>query len=145
MKIFHSFHNFTHLCIPVLYIFRHLINFKFELISKSNQVWLIFDEWVDLFSSIRLFSFCHPIGSLWPIPVPFPFDRFETMENMYDRLRMNNIFLKYQLYVSIESRGRATSDIFVKEPEGSWEKILKYVNCTYGIIPGPSQKNKFMI
>ena len=37
------------------------------------------------------------------------------------------------------------SHIFLKEPEGSSEKILKYVNCTYGRIFVPSQKNKFMI
>ena len=32
------------------------------------------------------------------------------------------------------------SPIFVKEPEGSSEKILKYVKCTYGRIFVPSQK-----
>ena len=37
------------------------------------------------------------------------------------------------------------SHIFVKEPEGSSEKILKYVNCTYGRIFVPSQKQNFMI
>ena len=43
-------------------------------------------------------------------------------------------------YVALESRGRVTSHIFVKEPEGSSKKILKYVNCTYGRIFVPSQK-----
>ena len=37
------------------------------------------------------------------------------------------------------------SHIFVKEPEGSSEKTLKYTKCTYGRIFIPSQKNKFMI
>ena len=37
------------------------------------------------------------------------------------------------------------SHIFVKEPEGSSEKILKYAKCTYGGIFVPSQKNKFTI
>ena len=37
------------------------------------------------------------------------------------------------------------SDIFVKETEGSSEKILKYVKCTYGRIFVPSEKNKFTI
>ena len=32
------------------------------------------------------------------------------------------------------------SHIFVKEPEGSSKKILKYVNCTYGRIFVPSKK-----
>ena len=32
------------------------------------------------------------------------------------------------------------SHIFVKETEGSSEKISKYVNCTYGRIFVPSQK-----
>ena len=37
----------------------------------------------------------------------------------------------------LESRGSATSHIS--------QKILKYVNCTYESIAGPSQKNNFMI
>ena len=37
------------------------------------------------------------------------------------------------------------SHIFVKKPEGSSEKILQYVKCTYGRIFVPSQTNKFMI
>ena len=32
------------------------------------------------------------------------------------------------------------SPIFVKEPEGSSEKILKYVKCTYITISAPNQK-----
>ena len=55
------------------------------------------------------------------------------------------IFFKVLGLVTLKSCGRVTSHIFVKEPEGSWEKIFKYVNCTYGRIPGPSQKNNFMI
>ena len=47
--------------------------------------------------------------------------------------------------MTIKNRGRVISHIFVKQTEGSSEKILKYVNCTYGSIPRPSQKNKFMI
>ena len=37
------------------------------------------------------------------------------------------------------------SHIFVKEPEGSSEKTLTYVKCTYERIFVPSQKNKFII
>ena len=48
-------------------------------------------------------------------------------------------------YVTLKSRGRVTSHIFVKEPKGSSEKILKFVNCTYIRIFVPSQKNNFMI
>ena len=47
--------------------------------------------------------------------------------------------------VIIESRGRVTSHMFVKEPEGSLEKKLKYVNCSYGRIFIPNQKQNFMI
>ena len=43
-------------------------------------------------------------------------------------------------YVTLKSHGRVTSHIFVKEPEGSSEKKLKYANCTYGRIFVPSQK-----
>ena len=42
--------------------------------------------------------------------------------------------------MTIENHGRVTSHIFVKEPEGSSEKILKYVNYRYGRIFVPSQK-----
>ena len=49
------------------------------------------------------------------------------------------------VYVTLKSRRRVTSHIFVKEPEGSSEKILKYVNCTYGRVFVPSQKHNFMI
>ena len=42
--------------------------------------------------------------------------------------------------MTLRSRERVISPIFGKEPEGSWETILKYVNFTYGRIPGPSQK-----
>ena len=57
---------------------------------------------------------------------------------------MYNIFKVLGLR-TVKSHGRVTSYIFVKEREGSSEKILKYVNCTYGSIPGSSKKNKFMI
>ena len=40
-------------------------------------------------------------------------------------------------FVTLKSHGGVTSRIFEKEPEESWEKILKYANCTYRIIPGP--------
>ena len=43
-------------------------------------------------------------------------------------------------YVTLEKNGRVISHIFVKEPEGSSGKILKYVKCTYGRIVVPSQK-----
>ena len=33
--------------------------------------------------------------------------------------------------VTRKSFGRVTSYIFMKEPIGASEKILKYVNCTY--------------
>ena len=36
------------------------------------------------------------------------------------------------------------SHIFVKEPEGSWETILKYVNCTYGRIFVPMRQKKII-
>ena len=43
-------------------------------------------------------------------------------------------------YVALKGHGRVTSHISVKEPEGSSEKILKYVKCTYGRIFVPSKK-----
>ena len=48
-------------------------------------------------------------------------------------------------FVTLESYGKVTSRIFVKESEGSSEKILKYVKCTYGRISVPRPKNKFTI
>ena len=56
---------------------------------------------------------------------------------------MYNIFLNTKVYARIFTEER--SRIFVKEPEGSSEKTLKYVKCTYVRIFVPSQKNKFMI
>ena len=46
-------------------------------------------------------------------------------------------------FATLESYGKVTSRIFVKESEGSSEKILKYANCTYGRIFVPSQKEIF--
>ena len=43
-------------------------------------------------------------------------------------------------YITLKSCGRVTSDIFVKESEGSSEKILKYVECKYLSIFFLSQK-----
>ena len=42
--------------------------------------------------------------------------------------------------VTLKSRRSVASHIFVKEPEGSSEKILKYVKCTHLRIIVPSQK-----
>ena len=48
--------------------------------------------------------------------------------------------------VTLKSHGcEMTSHIFVKEPEGTSKKILKYVNCTYGRIFVTSQEKKLMI
>ena len=40
-------------------------------------------------------------------------------------------------FMHVKTHGRVTSHIFVKEPEGSSEKILKYLNYTYVRISGP--------
>ena len=61
---------------------------------------------------------------------------------------MYNIFLDTKVYARTNMEKIFTeerSHIFVKEPEGSSEKILKYVKCTYGRIFVQSQKNKFTI
>ena len=42
--------------------------------------------------------------------------------------------------MTLKSHGRVTSHIFMKEPEGSSEKILKYTKCTHLRISIPSQK-----
>ena len=55
------------------------------------------------------------------------------------------IFFKVPGLRTVKSHGRVTLHIFVKEREGSSEKISKYVNCTYGRIFVPSQKQNFMI
>ena len=39
-------------------------------------------------------------------------------------------------FMHVKTHGRVTSHIFVKEPEGSLEKILTYLNCTYVRISG---------
>ena len=46
--------------------------------------------------------------------------------------------------MTLKSRDRVTSHIFVKEQEGSSQKILKYVNCTY-IRIFESSKGKMII
>ena len=66
------------------------------------------------------------------------------MAKLYPRLRMYNIFKVLGLR-TVKSHGRVTSYIFVKEREGSSEKIFKYLNCTYERIFVPSQKQNFMI
>ena len=47
--------------------------------------------------------------------------------------------------VTLNSRGRVVSHIFVKEPEESLEKILKYVKYIYILISVPNQKHNFII
>ena len=44
---------------------------------------------------------------------------------------------------TLKSSGRVTLHIFVKEPEGSSEKILKYVKYTYIRISVSSQNKWF--
>ena len=56
-----------------------------------------------------------------------------------------SIFFKVPGLRTIKSHGKVALHIFVKEREGSSEKISKYVNCTYGRIFVPSQKQNFMI
>ena len=46
--------------------------------------------------------------------------------------------------VTLKSFGRVTSYIFMKEPIGSSEKILKYVNCTYTSIFVPIEEKMIM-
>ena len=45
--------------------------------------------------------------------------------------------------VTLKSRGRVASHMFVKEPEGSSEKILKYVKRTLLRIFVPNPKKQF--
>ena len=77
--------------------------------------------------------------------IPFQFDQFESREKLLGRLRMYNIFLNTKVYARTNMQQIFTeesrSHIFVKEPEGSSEKILKYVKCTYGRIFVLNQKN----
>ena len=47
--------------------------------------------------------------------------------------------------VTLKSRGRVTSYIFVKESEGSSEKILKYAKCKYLSIFFLSQKKMICV
>ena len=42
--------------------------------------------------------------------------------------------------MTLKSRGRVASHIFVKKTEESSEKTLKYVNCAHVMISGPSQE-----
>ena len=62
---------------------------------------------------------------------------------------MYNIFLNTRVYAPTNMQHIFTeerSHIFVKEPEGSSEKILMYVKYTYGRIFVPSKKinSRFM-
>ena len=61
---------------------------------------------------------------------------------------MYNIFLNTRVYAQTNMQNIFTekrSHIFVKEPEGSSEKILIYLKCTYGRIFVPGQKHKLTI